>query len=102
MHGRGVRSPETVEGGQAVTAMPDDDGAPAAALVHDPALRDDEELLDAVCALVDAALEHERLAERARDVAIRARGLAQSGSPGPPTPSARGSSATSTTARSSG
>jgi signal transduction histidine kinase len=62
LHGRVVSVPEIVEGGRAVTAVPDRD-APAVALVHDPALRDDEELLDAVCALVHASLEHERLAE---------------------------------------
>jgi signal transduction histidine kinase len=62
LNGRGVSIPEIVEGGRAVTVVPDRD-APAVALVHDPALRDDEELLDALCALVHASLEHERLAE---------------------------------------
>jgi signal transduction histidine kinase len=62
LRGRVVSVPEIVEGGRAVTVVPDRD-APAVALVHDPALRDDEELLDAVRSLVHASLEHERLAE---------------------------------------
>jgi signal transduction histidine kinase len=62
VHGRVVSVPEIVEGGRAVTAVPNRDAA-AVALVHDRALRDDEELLDAVCALVHAALDHGRMAE---------------------------------------
>jgi signal transduction histidine kinase len=37
------------------------DGRPIAALVHDPAIREDYELLDSVCAAAGLALENERL-----------------------------------------
>jgi signal transduction histidine kinase len=62
VHGRVVSVPEIVEGGRAVTAVPNRDAA-AVALVHDPALRDDVELHDAVCALVHAVLDHGRMAD---------------------------------------
>jgi signal transduction histidine kinase len=49
--------------GRVVTPI-EDDGGPVAALVHDPALRDDPELLDAVRALVLATLQNERMTSR--------------------------------------
>ena len=75
--------------------------AHVAALLHDPALDDEPELLEAVAAAAAIALENGRLqAElRARLEELRARAR---GSSRPATPSAGGSSATSTTARSSG
>jgi signal transduction histidine kinase len=49
--------------GRVVTPIGDDAG-PVAALVHDAALRDDAELLDAVHALVLATLQHEQTTSR--------------------------------------
>src|SRR3954454_2341540 len=49
--------------GRVVTPI-GDDGGPLAALVHDAALRDDSELLDAVHALVLATRQHERTTSR--------------------------------------
>jgi signal transduction histidine kinase len=49
--------------GHVVTTIEDADGI-AAALVHDPTLRDDEELMEAVRSLVLATLEHQRVTSR--------------------------------------
>ena len=73
-----------------------------AALIHDPALSDDAELIDSVCAAAGLALENERLQADLRSrlaelTASRAR--ARRGERGA---SDAGSSATSTTARSNG
>ena len=78
----------------------DRDRRPVAALVHDPSLREEPALLDAVGAAAGIALENERLqAElRARRGAARRRARGSSSR----RPSAGGSSATCTTARSSG
>jgi signal transduction histidine kinase len=46
--------------GRAVTRI-DEDGRPVAAIVHDPALAGDDELLDAVGSMVGLALRHDRL-----------------------------------------
>jgi signal transduction histidine kinase len=54
---------EAAASGRAVTRI-DEDGRPVAAFVHDPALGDDDELLDAVGAMVGIALRHERLHEQ--------------------------------------
>jgi signal transduction histidine kinase len=61
--GRTTSQSAVIARGQAVTTI-DDEGAPIAALAHDPALRDDEELLDAIGSVVRAALRHERLTTR--------------------------------------
>jgi signal transduction histidine kinase len=50
--------------GCSVTSIDDDEGNAVAALVHDPALGDDDELLEAIQALLLATLEHERLTDR--------------------------------------
>jgi signal transduction histidine kinase len=47
--------------GRSVTAIADEDGSQALLVVHDVALRDDPELLDAVSAVVLAAWRHERM-----------------------------------------
>jgi signal transduction histidine kinase len=49
--------------GRSVTSI-EDDGRTVAALVHDPALRDDDELFDALRALVLTTVWHERLTTR--------------------------------------
>jgi signal transduction histidine kinase len=46
---------------RAVTTIRDDDGEPQVALVHDVALRDDEELLEDATDLVLASLRHDQL-----------------------------------------
>jgi signal transduction histidine kinase len=58
--GRAVSRSELAAAGRAMTVI-DDDGTAVAALVHDPALRADEELLWAVGSLVVGALQQERL-----------------------------------------
>ena len=47
--------------GRAVTLIEREDGSPVAALIHDPSLRDEPELLDAVAAAAAMALENARL-----------------------------------------
>jgi signal transduction histidine kinase len=58
--GRSTSVADAIASGRQVTAIGGDSG-PAAMLVHDPALADDAELLDAVCSLSLAALRHLRL-----------------------------------------
>ena len=57
---------EVVAGGRALTPI-DDDGQVVAALVHDPTLDDDDELLMAVRSLVVATVRHERLVAELAD-----------------------------------
>jgi signal transduction histidine kinase len=57
-HGQPAALPERP--GRAATVI-EHDGAPLAALVHDPSLRDERELLDAVTAAAAMALENGRL-----------------------------------------
>jgi signal transduction histidine kinase len=60
--GRAVSWPQPLPPGRAATSIADD-GAPGdLILLHDPALRDDQELLDGVSGLVVAAWRHEQLA----------------------------------------
>jgi signal transduction histidine kinase len=70
------------ESGQAV-ALPDDpgritlikeDGEPMAALVHDPALREEQELLDAVTAAAAIALRNGRLQAQLRATVVELHG----------------------------
>ncbi len=61
--GRSTTRAAATEHGRAFTQIDDEDG-PIAALVHDPALCDDRELLDAICALLLSALRHEHLVRR--------------------------------------
>jgi signal transduction histidine kinase len=58
--GRTTSRSAAVRNGRAITVI-EDGGVVAAALVHDPTLRDDDELLQAAGSLVLAALRHERL-----------------------------------------
>ena len=57
--GRAIRLPEP-EDGRATTFI-DRDGEHVAALIHDPALEEEPELLDSVCAAAEIALENGRL-----------------------------------------
>ncbi len=57
---------QTSSNGHVFTAL-NDHGAEPAVLVHDPALLDDKELLDAVRSLVMATLQHERLTTELED-----------------------------------
>jgi signal transduction histidine kinase len=57
--GRQVALPDHASG--VATTLIDRDGAPMAALLHDPSLADEPELLDAVSAAAAIALENERL-----------------------------------------
>jgi signal transduction histidine kinase len=57
--GRPVDLPE--EDATRATTLVERGGEPVAALVHDPALRDEPELVDSVCAAAALALENERL-----------------------------------------
>jgi signal transduction histidine kinase len=57
--GRPVELPEDDAG--RVTTLVERGGKPVAALVHDPALRDEPELVNSVCAAAALALENERL-----------------------------------------
>jgi signal transduction histidine kinase len=59
LDGRKVELPDSPE--RKVTVLVDRDGAPLAALLHDPALADERELLDAVSAAARIALENARL-----------------------------------------
>jgi signal transduction histidine kinase len=58
-----ITSASPADGHHVMTTIEDTEGI-AAALVHDPALREDEELLDAVRSLVLATLEHQRVTGR--------------------------------------
>jgi signal transduction histidine kinase len=58
-----ITSASPVDGQHILTTIEDADGI-AAALVHDPTLEDDEELLDAVRSLILATLEHQRVTGR--------------------------------------
>jgi signal transduction histidine kinase len=58
-----ITSAAPVDGQHVVTTIEDIDGI-AAALVHDPTLREDQELLDAVRSLVLATVEHQRVTAR--------------------------------------
>jgi signal transduction histidine kinase len=60
LDGRPVRLP-TGDPGRATTLIDRDDDAHIAALVHDPALRDEPELLDSVAAAAALSLENARL-----------------------------------------
>jgi signal transduction histidine kinase len=62
-NGRAVSLPDDPD---RVTVIDDDSGAPMAALVHDPALRDEEALLDAVTAAAAIALQTGRLQAQLR------------------------------------
>ena len=57
--GRAIRLPGAADG-RAITFI-DRDGEHVAALIHDPALEEEPELLDAVCAAAEIALENGRL-----------------------------------------
>ncbi|MEU8382725.1 sensor histidine kinase [Streptosporangium sp. NPDC048865] len=70
--GRVVSPPD---GGDRVATRVDHDGAPLALLVHDPALLDDPELVEATCAAAALALSNERLTAELR---ARLRQLAES------------------------
>src|SRR5262249_46819281 len=59
--GRPASRSEAIAQGLAVTTIDEDTGV---VLVHDPELRDDEELFRSVCALVHATVEHERTVAR--------------------------------------
>jgi signal transduction histidine kinase len=59
--GRPVAWPPEPGPGRAVTVAGDDDGVRAVAMIHDAALRDDEELLDGVTGMVLSAWRHECL-----------------------------------------
>ena len=58
-HGRGVRLPLTDPA--RATTLVEREGKPIAAVVHDPALREDPELVDSVCAAAALAMDNERL-----------------------------------------
>ena len=58
-HGRPVELPS--DGGQRVVTFIERSGTPVGALIHDTALRDDQDHVDAVCAAAGLALENERL-----------------------------------------
>ncbi|WP_344918282.1 sensor histidine kinase [Streptosporangium oxazolinicum] len=70
--GRVVLPPE---GGDRVATRVDHDGAPLALLVHDPALLDNPELVEATCAAAALALSNERLTA---DLRARLHQLAES------------------------
>jgi signal transduction histidine kinase len=61
--GRPASRAQIVAQGQATTII-DDGGVPVAALVHDRALRDDDDMLSAVGSLILAALQQEQLTSR--------------------------------------
>ena len=60
LEGRPVRLPQETDGTRATTLI-DVDGRHVAALLHDPSLREEHELLDAVSAAAGIALENARL-----------------------------------------
>ena len=101
LHGR-RRPPGAADRPSARSRDVERDGRPLAALVYDASLDDDPELVEAVTA---AAGDRDRQRAPARRVARRSSPRSRpraSGSSRPATPSAGGSSATCTTARSSG
>ena len=57
--GRPVDLP--VQGANRATTVVESEGRPVAVLIHDPALRENPELVDSVCAAAGLALEKERL-----------------------------------------
>jgi len=57
--GRPVDLP--VQGANRATTVVENEGRPVAVLIHDPALRENPELVDSVCAAAGLALEKERL-----------------------------------------
>jgi signal transduction histidine kinase len=57
--GRPVELPDA--GANRATTVVESEGRPVAALIHDPALRENPELMDSVCAAAGLALEKERL-----------------------------------------
>jgi signal transduction histidine kinase len=57
--GRPVELPDA--GANRATTVVENEGRPVAALIHDPALRENPELVDSVCAAAGLALEKERL-----------------------------------------
>lgn len=59
--GHPVEVPGPTDARRAVTTIGDDQIEPEVALVHDPALRDDRELLDDIAGMVLASLRHEQL-----------------------------------------
>ena len=59
--GRPVSWPQPLPPGRAVTTIDAENGSPDVALVHDPALRDDSDLLDGVGGMVLAAWRHDRM-----------------------------------------
>jgi len=59
LEGQPVELPS--EGGLQLATIVEREGRRVAALVHDPSLRDDPELVEAVCAAAGLALENERL-----------------------------------------
>jgi signal transduction histidine kinase len=61
--GRSTSRSAVIARGRAVTTI-EDEGVPIAALAHDPALREDEDLLEVIGSVVRAALRHERLTTR--------------------------------------
>jgi signal transduction histidine kinase len=63
--GRPASPADSTAQGRAVTVI-EHEGTPVAALVHEPALRDDDELLEGVGSQILGALEHERLTARLR------------------------------------
>jgi signal transduction histidine kinase len=57
-----IASTEALESnGRRLSIVRDDDGAPVAALTHDPALHEDEELAESVRGVVRASMQHARL-----------------------------------------
>ena len=77
------------------------EGREVATIVYDASLDDDPEMLEAVRAAAAMALENEALLAES-DAGLAEVQASRHGSSPPATPSAAGSSATSTTARSSG
>ena len=73
--GRPVQLPPPESG--RMTTVVERGGRPVAALLHDPALEENTELIDSVCAAAALTLENERLAGRAARAAGGATGLAR-------------------------
>jgi signal transduction histidine kinase len=63
--GHALVLPDGNDGRRSVTMVSRDD-RPIAALVHDPALREDQQLVDSVCAAAGLAMENERLQAQLR------------------------------------
>ena len=93
--------PLPTPGGERAVAPIERDGREVAALVYDAALDDDPELVEAVRAAATIALENEHLHAES-EIGSRSCGRHGSAWSRPATPSGAGSSATCTTARSSG